>query len=61
MVRANHNMNIALSPLNMSPNNYIKKQFVKFANPLHGPLHNDSTFSRDRNTSSINEIQTPHN
>lgn len=24
MVRANHNMNIALSPLNMSPNHYIK-------------------------------------
>ena len=26
MVRSNHQMNIALSPLNMSPNNYIKKQ-----------------------------------
>ena len=25
MVRANQNMNIALSPLNMSPNNYLKK------------------------------------
>jgi hypothetical protein len=25
MVRSNQNMNIALSPLNMSPNNYFKK------------------------------------
>ena len=29
MVRANQNMNIALSPLNMSPNNYLRKQELK--------------------------------
>lgn len=31
MVRANHNMNIALSPLNLSPNNYVKKEKMRQA------------------------------
>jgi hypothetical protein len=29
MIRGNHNMNIALSPLNMSPNNYLLNQNKK--------------------------------
>lgn len=48
LVRANHNMNIALSPLNMSPNNYIKRQFEKFA-------QNDGALAREKNTTTTND------
>ena len=41
-------MNIALSPLNMSPNNYIKRQFEKFA-------QNDGALAREKNTTTTND------